>query len=232
MEKMRHFGKVVMGLVLALVFGLAGGYFYRMVLPYRIGGIDAVDPTVMTGEFDETARFGEFEGRRVAPLSGVASSGSSILGLNNLPKRIEVDLTNQRVYAYEGDQKVFDFIVSTGKWAPTPTGTFRIWGKSRYQKMSGGNKALHTYYYLPNVPFIMWFSNGEIAPSRGFSLHGTYWHNNFGQPMSHGCVNMKIADAEKLFYWSNPSLGEKKYIKATEDDPGTEIVIYGETPKV
>jgi len=96
--------------------------------------------------------------------------------------------------------------------------------------MSGGNPAIHTYYYLPNVPYVMFFSNDQIAQSRGFSLHGTYWHDNFGHPMSHGCVNMRTADAETLYYWTNPKvLANTTY--ASKEDQGTTITIYGEAPK-
>lgn len=155
----------------------------------------------------------------------------AVLGHSTLPKRIEVDLTNQKVYAFEGDQKVYEFTVSTGKWGRTPTGTFRVATKLKYQKMSGGSRALGTYYYLPNVPYIQFFGNAQIPASRGFSLHGTYWHSNFGQPMSHGCVNMKIEDARTIFYWTDPGVNSENVVKATNDNPGTEIIIYGVTPR-
>ena len=130
----------------------------------------------------------EFHGETIIPplIGELAMSPLGVLGANTADKRIEVDLSNQKVYAFEGDRKVYEFVVSTGKWAPTPTGEFTIWAKVRSQKMSGGDRALHTYYYLPNVPYVMFFSNNEIAKMRGFSLHGTYWHENFGHPMSHG----------------------------------------------
>ena len=148
-------------------------------------------------------------------------------------KHIEVDLANQRVYAYSGAKKVFDFTVSTGKWGRTPTGEFTIWAKVKSQKMSGGNPAIGTYYYLPNVPYVMFFSNKDIEKSRGFSFHGAYWHDNFGYPMSHGCVNMKISDAQHLYYWANPAVTNPKAwsTNASSDNPGTKVVIYGEPPK-
>lgn len=187
---------------------------------------------IAISDFDLNDTEGEFYGRRVTSHDlASAFPPLQVLSHSTLPKRIEVDLTNQRVYAFEGDQKVYDFLVSTGKWGRTPTGTFRIWSKSRYQKMSGGSRALRTYYYLPNVPYIMWFSNNEIAAARGFSLHGTYWHSNFGHPMSHGCVNMKTEDAGILFYWTDPYPGDNNVVKATSEDLGTEIVIYGVTPR-
>lgn len=126
-----------------------------------------------------------------------------------VPKRIEVDLTRQRLYAYERNAKVFDFVISSGKpWWPTPTGTFYPWIKLKSTRMRGGSVRLGTYYDLPNVPFVIYFY-------KGYALHGTYWHNNFGTPMSHGCVNLQTADMAKLYFWAEMS---------------TPITIYGETP--
>lgn len=142
-------------------------------------------------------------------------------------KRIDVDLTAQRLYAYEDNRLVYSFLVSSGKWDRTPTGTFSIWAKVKSQKMSGGSKELGTYYYLPNVPYIMFFYNDKVAKSMGYSLHGTYWHNNFGTPMSHGCINMRTDDVKQLYYWANPQLGDKTSIKSSDDNPGTQITIYG-----
>jgi lipoprotein-anchoring transpeptidase ErfK/SrfK len=104
---------------------------------------------------------------------------------------IDVDISAQRVYAYEGDTPIRTFIVSTGVAAhPTVIGRFRIYIKLLYDDMAGPG------YYLPDVPYVMYFYEG-------YSLHGTYWHHNFGTPMSHGCVNMYTPDAEWLFYWAS-----------------------------
>lgn len=163
---------------------------------------------------------------------GIFMTLRSVLGVTNTEKRIEVDLTSQKVYAYDGEHKVFEFTVSTGKWAPTPVGEFRIWAKVRSQKMSGGEKRLGTYYYLPNVPYVMFFYNNAIAKMRGFSFHGTYWHDNFGHPMSHGCVNMRIADAKTLYEWAGPVVTNEKAWSTLSDasNMGTRVIIYGETP--
>ena len=124
-------------------------------------------------------------------------------------KRVEVDLTNQRLYALEDNRVIYNFTVSTGKpWWPTPTGTFLPWIKLLSTRMIGGSWAAGTYYNLPNVPYVVYFY-------QGYGLHGTYWHNNFGIPMSHGCVNLRTVDAEKIYYW----------IEMT-----TPITIYGTTP--
>lgn len=157
-----------------------------------------------------------------APYPLAQASETQVLGEAKASgeKWIEIDLSEQRLYAHEGDKVIYTFLVSTGKWAPTPKGDFRIWIKLRYSTMSGGNKADGTYYYLPNVPYVMFFHNG-------FGLHGTYWHNNFGTPMSHGCVNLSVIDAEKLFWWTEPSVPSgKNVVYPTKDNPGTRVVIH------
>lgn len=104
---------------------------------------------------------------------------------------VDVDLSEQRVYAYEGSTIVNTFVVSTGTWLhPTVSGRFKIYVKYHYADMSGPG------YYLPNVPNIMYFYSG-------YALHGTYWHSNFGVPMSHGCVNLSIPDSGWLFNWAS-----------------------------
>jgi lipoprotein-anchoring transpeptidase ErfK/SrfK len=104
---------------------------------------------------------------------------------------IDVDLGAQRVSAYEGSRRVRSFVVSTGTWRyPTVTGQYRIYVKLTSTAMSGPG------YYLPGVPYTMYFY-------QGYALHGTYWHSNFGTPMSHGCVNLRTPDAEWLFHFAS-----------------------------
>ena len=69
--------------------------------------------------------------------------------------------------------------------------------------MKGGSAALHTYYDLPNVPYTMFFYNDQVPMMRGYGIHGTYWHSNFGTPMSHGCINMPTPEAQWAYYWSD-----------------------------
>jgi lipoprotein-anchoring transpeptidase ErfK/SrfK len=102
-----------------------------------------------------------------------------------------VDLSNQKLIAYEGDTPVYWVTVSTGlPGTPTVTGEYRIYVKYPAQTMSGPG------YYLPDVPYVMYFY-------LGYGIHGTYWHSNFGQPMSHGCVNTPTPDAEWLYRWAD-----------------------------
>lgn len=202
--------------------------------PYIFSKQADIDPQNLTGEPQLAETKAVFENREITvpPVSLADVISPVILGQSNIPKRIEVDLTNQRLYAYEGGTQVYNFLISSGKWAPTPAGTFRIWTKLRYTKMSGGSKALGTYYYLPNVPYVMYFYNDQYPRSRGFGLHGTYWHNNFGKPMSHGCVNMKTSDAALLYQWADPYLSQgQRSVQASADNPSTEIIIYGQAPR-
>ena len=105
-------------------------------------------------------------------------------------KWIDIDLSDQRLYAYKGNTLLRSFLVSTGTWQyPTPVGEFAVWIKLRYTDMRGPG------YYLPDVPYTMYFYSD-------YGIHGTYWHNNFGTPMSHGCVNMITEEAAWLFDWS------------------------------
>jgi lipoprotein-anchoring transpeptidase ErfK/SrfK len=196
----------------------------------RFSSQATVDPKTITSQFDATATGAVFNNRWLAFPYATEEYAYQVLGETSEPKRIEVDLTNQRLYAYEGDRRVFNFLISSGKWGKTPTGDFRIWTKLRYTKMEGGSKVLRTYYYLPNVPFVMYFYNDEIPKWRGFGLHGTYWHSNFGHPMSHGCINMRTEDAGQLYYWAQPDLRGRGSILAGDDNPGTPVVIYGEAP--
>jgi len=126
---------------------------------------------------------------------------------------IEVSLSDQMLYAWDGDKLVNEFQISSGVLAyPTITGVFRMWARTPSQTMSGGDRASGTYYNLPNVQWVQYFY-GE------FALHGTYWHNNFGTPMSHGCVNLTIEDAEWLFNWTFPEWdGSGGWIRTTESD--------------
>ncbi|MBW4669792.1 MAG: L,D-transpeptidase [Cyanomargarita calcarea GSE-NOS-MK-12-04C] len=105
-------------------------------------------------------------------------------------RRIEIDLSKQRLYAWEGKTLVYSFRVSTGKRStPTPTGEFFIDSKYRTNRMRGRN------YDIPDVPYAMYFY-------RGYAIHGAYWHNSFGTPISHGCVNLPVQQARKLYNWT------------------------------
>lgn len=217
-----------------LAFFILGIYSYTNLLPYYFSPQwEPTESEVMKeNHYDENDQVGYFLGKKVQSSKGeeVNVPRVDVLGESNQQKRIEVDLTNQKVYAFEGDTKVMEFVVSTGKWGRTPTGIFNIKYKNYVQKMEGGNKLLNTYYYLPNVHYVQFFGNDELSWAKGFSFHEAYWHNNFGSPMSHGCINMRKEDAKALYYWSSPEIGDKRWIKSDDANPGTMVVIYGKTP--
>jgi len=166
----------------------------------------------------ENGVMGVFHGQEVMPPTidlAAAEPVTNVLGEVDptAEKRIYIDLSSQALTAYQGDSLFMEAPVSTGKWGRTPAGEFRIWSKFRATRMSGGSG--NDYYNLPNVPYTMFFSGSGVGASRGFALHGTYWHNNFGHTMSHGCVNMRTVDAQKLFNWA---------------DVKGKITIYGQAP--
>jgi lipoprotein-anchoring transpeptidase ErfK/SrfK len=123
-------------------------------------------------------------------------------------KRIEVSLTNQNLIAYEYNNPVFSVKISSGlggKIVPqgtrTPTGIFHITSKTPSKHMGSiQTSGAPESYILPGVPWTMFFTL-----ETGVAFHGTFWHNNFGVPMSHGCINMRNEDAKWLFRWVDPT---------------------------
>jgi len=187
----------------------------------------------LTGLYDPNMKTAFFLGKPILIPTPKKNnfSLSTVLGVYQPrgEKRIYVDLGQQRLYAYEGNYLKYSFLVSTGLWNRTPTGDFTIWVKLRYTRMSGGNSAIGTYYDLPNVPYVMFFSNASVPKEAGYSLHGTYWHDNFGHPMSHGCVNMKTEEVALLYEWANPTTqGSLTY--ASANSMGTKVTIFGVAP--
>ena len=187
----------------------------------------------LTGNYDESALTGEYR-NTVIPVPTLITQSeptqpSVLNAASSSNKRIEIDLSNQLLHAFENDREVFTFPISSGLWGRTPTGEFTIWIKLRYTRMKGGSKELGTYYDLPNVPHTMFFYNDKIPKWRGFGIHGAYWHNNFGHPMSHGCINMALPDVEQLYNWATPT-STAHTTHATSDNPGTKVIIYGTAP--
>jgi len=104
---------------------------------------------------------------------------------------IDIDLGDQMLYAWDGSELKGSFLVSTGTdHYLTETGRYNVYAKFPFSTMDGGD------FWLPDVPWTMFYSGN-------FSIHGTYWHHNFGTPMSHGCVNMSVEDAEWLYNFSD-----------------------------
>jgi lipoprotein-anchoring transpeptidase ErfK/SrfK len=135
-----------------------------------------------------------YAGQRLIIRSGVSESAEMQSAPEPAPtgaRWIDINLSEQRLTAYQGNDAVFSTLVSTGTARhPTPVGKFAIRTKIDAQTMSGAD------YYLPNVQYVMYFAGAN-------AIHGTYWHNNFGHPMSHGCVNLPTADAAWLYNWAS-----------------------------
>jgi LysM repeat protein len=128
--------------------------------------------------------------RLTIPSGGSSSGGYTAPSSGGGAKWIDVDLSSQTVRAYQGNTAIRAMVVSTGiARYPTPPGRFKIYAKYPSVHMSGPG------YSLPGVPHTMFFY-------RGYALHGTYWHSNFGTPMSHGCINLTRSDAAWLYSWA------------------------------
>lgn len=142
---------------------------------------------------------GTTDGTPIQNMAAIAESLPDPGAHWGVGREIVVDLSTQMTYAYEDGNLVFSSLVSTGLPAtPTVQGEYSIWHRTPAQTMSGPG------YSLPNVQWVMYFY-------QGYGFHGTYWHNNFGSPMSHGCVNMTNEDAEWLYNFA--SIGTNVYVQ-------------------
>jgi hypothetical protein len=133
-------------------------------------------------------------------------------------KHIEIYLDRQLLVAYEWKVPVYAARVATGqKNYESPTGWFRTFHKRPTYHMTGGADDF-SVFDLPGVPWDSYITESGVA------LHGTYWHNDFGHPHSHGCINMALQDAKWVYRWTLPSVpaGERLTI---ESGVGTRVLI-------
>jgi lipoprotein-anchoring transpeptidase ErfK/SrfK len=109
-----------------------------------------------------------------------------------------VDVSEEMLYAYDGDTLFMKEAISTGlEFTPTPLGTFEVFKKTPSRYMQGPIPGVSDQVYdLPGVPWNLYFTDG------GAVIHGAYWHNNFGKPWSHGCVNLPPQKAKELYKWA------------------------------
>ncbi len=167
--------------------------------------------------FIPTAQLRPISPDEIAPLSPDVPAGK---------KHIEVNLRTQTLTCYENNQTVLTADVSTGLVGlyDTPAGQFNIQVKLPSRRMHGGDRfASDEENVLAGVPWCSFFTD------QGHAFHGTYWHDNFGLPMSHGCVNMRTEEAKWLFRWSLPSAGFDEINKltlATTPGYGTAVDIH------
>ncbi|MFZ3152053.1 MAG: L,D-transpeptidase [Anaerolineaceae bacterium] len=136
-------------------------------------------------------------------------------------KRIQLDLKNQLVTAYEYDKQVFSARVSTGYYTgSTPLGTYMTTRKRPCRRMVNIIGDANTDYDLPGVPWVSYFTDSGVA------FHGAYWHSRWGHRMSNGCVNMPAEDAKWIYRWCDPRVPFDEYFY--EKDKGTRVdVIMG-----
>ena len=124
-------------------------------------------------------------------ISGQGNAGYGSPAYAFGPKRIEVSLSTQTLNAWQGDTLVLSTYISSGTYDyPTVQGHFQIYNKLPSQRMYGPG------YDIPGVPWVMYFW-------ADYALHGAFWHNNFGTPMSHGCINLRTDQAEFLYNWAD-----------------------------
>ncbi len=197
-----------LSMFIAILVVTVGGFFIKPPVPCANSKTCQSD---LTQHIDNNM-LGTFDGHTIVPPKidlAQVNSGISVLGASTSAgeKHIYVDLTTQRLYAYQGANLILNTFISSGKWDPSPVGNFHIWEKLVSTRMAGGSGA--DAYDLPNVPYVMYFY-------QDFGFHGAYWHNNFGHAMSHGCINERTVDAKALFEWADGPTG---------DQPGTAVSI-------
>jgi lipoprotein-anchoring transpeptidase ErfK/SrfK len=104
---------------------------------------------------------------------------------------IEINLSTQRLFAWNGNKLIKITSISSGKPStPTYSGVFKVETKRLHDRMRGVD------YDISNVPYTMYYN-------RGYAIHGAPWHNRFGTPISHGCINLPVDAAKWLFNWTN-----------------------------
>lgn len=132
-------------------------------------------------------------------------------------KRIEIDLKKQRVIAFEGNRAVFSARTATGYFeGDTPLGEYSVERKQPTRHMA--SNAPGNAFDLPGVPWVCYIS------WTGVSVHGTYWHHNYGTPQSHGCINLTPEAARWIYRWTDPIVPlSEDYV---ESDHGTRVVVY------
>ena len=144
---------------------------------------------------------------------------------------IDIDLTHQVLVAYDWKQPRYVTLVSSGRARTpspeldylTPKGLHRVRGKHLTSTMDNDEPGAPPYS-LEDVPYVMYFRGA-------YAFHSAFWHDRFGRPRSHGCINLAPKDAKWLYNWAGPDLPDTWHGgSATEANPGTWVWIHGETP--
>ena len=148
----------------------------------------------------------------------LSEADMSPLSADRTDKEIVVDLAKQELTCFEGDTPVLTTRTATGYGEHyTPRGEYEVLRKSHSSYMIGGEGADH--YDLPGVSFPTYFTPSAIA------VHGTYWHNDYGRPRSHGCVNVRNDAAQFVFRWTSPAVPYDQSSIAVKRGEGTKVVV-------
>jgi lipoprotein-anchoring transpeptidase ErfK/SrfK len=142
-----------------------------------------------------------------------------VISPGNPEKWIQIDRASQTLICYENNAAVFHTPVATGlSGTPTPRGEFQVLYKRHTRRMIGGSDT--DRYDLPGVAFPTYFTHSGVA------IHGTYWHNDYGRPHSHGCVNVSHQAAQWIFRWVEPIAPYETYTQEADvSKSGTRIVV-------
>lgn len=141
-------------------------------------------------------------------------------------KQIQIDTTAETITAFEYGRPVFTTRISSGgvfedsatglqKDYRTPLGEYRVVRKRPSRHMAAGDLAADDAYDLPGVPWVSYFNGG-------MAIHGTYWHNDFGRPWSHGCINLLPQDAKWFYRWTTPVAASDQPLV---ESPGTPVFV-------
>ncbi|OGM33478.1 hypothetical protein A2803_04760 [Candidatus Woesebacteria bacterium RIFCSPHIGHO2_01_FULL_44_21] len=181
-----------------------------------------------SGEWVEDAETPVFDNKPVSQLPTKLEENGSIkvlgshLASDGAEKWIEVDLSDMKLFAWEGNRKVYEFSVSTGRPGyKTPPGEYRVWRKVRSQRYRGGTPGTSGYYNLPNVPYSLFFY-------KGYAIHGAYWHNDFGiKNRSSGCINLHPDNAKLIYEWAGPAMSPGvNAVNSTSDNRGVRVLVH------
>ena len=200
------------------------GYRFYYGTTHWVTGAEADDNKVIWyrifDELDKSIAWVRAEHIRRVPPDEVTPLSPGVAG-----KRIEINLEKQTFQCFEGSRKVLDVLCSTGVYLRTekgkriygtPSGDWSITRKRASRHMAGDDLAAEDFYDLPGVPWVSYFHWW------GVSIHGTYWHNDYGKPHSHGCINLPPETAKWVFRWSLPLPAlDRKLVEGS----GTQVIV-------
>lgn len=175
--------------------GLNYDEFYTPIVIRNGLAVSTTDPETEGAESAAEEQIADTETTRLpGPKILIATDGVLGAGVPDGRRWVEVNVSDQTLTAWQGDVAVLHTQVSTGKpgWRTLP-GAFNVYVKLPSTRMRGPG------YDTPDVPWTMYYY-------QGFAIHGAYWHNNFGTPVSHGCVNLRVDEAKLLFDWADVGL--------------------------